>query len=636
MPKRLAYAGLAFGALILIGLMSVFFAEEEPEAAEGVQGSSGRSPIGAPSRPRGEAPAARSATPRASASPSARVEGEQPRAASAATPTSASRGKGKRKGRRRDKRPRVTLSGLVVGPDGQPVADAQVQARTRGRGGGAEAKTDALGRFELELRSRNAWLSARPPTGAPGLAPAEGIVWSGPGEELRYELGAPLRLSQGVALVGEVRSLAGDPIPGATLRAWGRRSQARATADAEGKFRLEGLGEAAYTIEAKAKGFVSESLQVPVTLKRGGEASFSLSPAGSLRGVVRGADGQPAARAAVFAFREGEQLLQATADREGSYQLENLAPGPLEIFVRSRDRSLTGRVATQVRVGVQASLDLTLDEGAKVKGTVSDREGNRLAKWQVRVRNASGQVRRRGESDASGNFEVKGLYPGTYTITARPPNSRGNLVEEEIEVTSGVLRHDLLATLGAQLSGRVLDGEGEPVRAEVHALQGEDTLGFARCDEEGAFVLRDLKPGSYTIFLRRRSRDEGELVGRHELEVRAGDQREGLELSVYRPAKIRGRVTGIEASHLEGLQVRANSVKGSVNRRDRTSAEGVFELKPCYDGEYELTLSSSRLTLLARDLGVPGLVVDPVRVRVEGGRDQEVVLQVRIAAEGSE
>jgi protocatechuate 3,4-dioxygenase beta subunit len=633
-PKRLAYAGLAFGALILIGLLSAFFAEEEPELEQGARGPVSRAPLTTPSRARGEEPAARAATPSPSSSQASAVpteQGPKPAQASTAQPTSKSRAN--KRQRRRDKRPRVTLSGLVVGPQGQPVADARVQARSRGRGGRAEAKTDALGRFELQLRTRSAWLSARPPKGAPGLAAADGIMWSGPGEESSYQLGAPLRLNVGVALVGQVRSLTGDPIAGAEVQAWSRRSRGRATSDAKGNFRLEGLGEAAYEVEAKAKGFVSESVQVPVTLGRGGEASFSLSPAGSLSGVVRGADGLPVARASVFAFREGQELRQATTNREGSYRLESLAPGPVEIFVRSRDRSLTARVATQVQVGVQASLDLTMDEGAKVKGVLSDREGNRLGKWRVRVRNASGQVRRRGESDEGGNFEVKGLYPGTYTITARPPNSRGNLVEEEIEVTSGVLHHDLVASLGAEISGHVLDSEGEPVRAEVHALQGEDTLGFARCDEEGAFVLKDLKPGTYNLFLRRRSREAGELVGRHQLELRPGDRREGLELSVYRPAKIRGRIAGVDPARLEGIRVRANSVQGSVNRRDRTNAEGGFEMEPFYDGEYELSVSSSRLTLLARDLGVPGLVVDPVRVLVEGGRDQEVVLQVRVASE---
>lgn len=632
MPKRLAFAGLAFGALILIGLLNAFFAEEEPEVAQGARSSGGRTPIAAPSRARGQEPAARAAaspspSAGATASPSPGLEGK---AASAAKPSSRSRGQQRR---RRDQRPRVTLSGLVVGPRGLPVAQARVMARTRGRGGRAEAKTDALGRFELELRSRDAWLSARPPKGAPGLAAAEGVVWNGPGEELRYELGSPLRLNVGVALVGRVRSLAGEPIAGAEVQAWSRRSRSRATSDAEGNFRLEGLAEAAYEVEAKAKGFVSESLQVPVTLERGGEASFSLSPAGSLTGVVRGVDGQPVGRASVFAFREGQELRQATTDRQGSYRLESLAPGPVEIFVRSRDRTLTARVAARVEVGVQSSLDLTMNEGAKVRGVLSDVEGNRLAKWQVRVRNASGQVRRRGQSDEAGNFEVRGLYPGTYTITARPPNSRGSLVEEEIEVTSGVMTHDLVASLGAQISGRVLDAEGKPVRAEVHALQGEDTLGFARCGEDGGFVLEDLKPGSYLLFLRRRSREAGELVGRHELEVRAGERREDLELSVYRPARIRGRLSGVDVARLEGLRVRANSVRGSVNRRARTNAEGTFEMQPFYDGEYELSVSSSRLDLLARDLGVAKLVVDPIRVRVEGGRDQEVVLQVRVAAE---
>lgn len=632
MPKRLAFAGLAFGALILIGLLNAFFAEEEPEVAQSARSSGGRTPIAAPSRERGEEPAARAAaspSPSASATASPSPSEPEGKAASAAKPSSRSRS---RKGRR-DTRPRVTVAGLVVDPRGVPVAGARVVARANRGGGWAEAKTDALGRFELELRARQAYLSARPPKGAPGLATAKGVRWSGPGEELRYELGAPLRLGVGVAIVGRVRSLEGEPIAAAKVRAWGRSSRSEATSDAEGNFRIEGLAEAVYDVEVRAKGFVKESLRVPVTLERGGEASFSLSPAGSLAGVVRGADGQPVSRASVFAFREGEELRQATTDRQGSYSLESLAPGPVEVFVRSRDRTQTARVAAQVQAGVQASLDLTMNEGAKVRGVLSDVEGNRLAKWQVRVRNASGQVRRRGESDEAGNFEVKGLYPGTYTITARPPNSRGSLVEEEIEVTSGVITHDLVASLGARISGRVLDAEGKPVRAEVHALQGEDTLGFARCGEDGGFVLEDLKPGSYLLFLRRRSRGAGELVGRHKLEVRAGEQREDLELSVYRPAKIRGRLSGVDVARLEGLRVRANSVRGSVNRRARTNAEGTFEMQPFYDGEYELSVSSSRLDLLARDLGVAKLVVDPVRVRIEGGRDQEVVLQVRVAAE---
>lgn len=629
MPKRLAYAGLAFGALILIGLLASFFGEEETELGSEAPGQ--RSEIPAPSRALAQAPGTRAKASPGLAGAKSTASATPVTSASAAPQTSGTPPKGK--GKRRDKRPRVTLEGLVVTPGGQPVAGARVQARSVGRrGSGSEATTDALGRFRLELRAREAWVRARPPAGAPGLAGSEGVTWKGAGQEARYELAEPLRLSQGVALVGEIRSLAGEPIPGARLRAWGRRNQARATADAQGRFRLEGLSEASYSVEASAKGFVSDTVDVPVTLQRGGEASFTLSPAGSLSGVIRGADGQPLGRAAVFAFRAGEQLLQATASREGTYRLEGLGPGPLEVFVRSRDRALTGRVAANIETGVDASLDLTLDEGAKVQGALSDAKGNPLSKWQVRVSNASGQVRRRGESDAEGNYEVKGLYPGTYTITARPPESRGNLVEEEIEVTSGTLRHDLRAILGGRLSGRVLDPEGKPVRAEVHAFQGEDTKGFARCDEEGRYVLSDLPPGSYVLFLRRRSRQEGELVGRHELEVQAGDQREGLELSVYRPATIRGRVVGLEAGRLGKLRIQANSVVGSVQRRTRTEEDGTFSLAPFYDGEYELKLSSSRLALLARDLGVAGLAADPVRVRIEGGADQEVVLRVRPVA----
>ncbi|HEV7499425.1 MAG TPA: carboxypeptidase-like regulatory domain-containing protein, partial [Vicinamibacteria bacterium] len=152
-------------------------------------------------------------------------------------------------------KPTPTLQGTVKGPDGKPIADALVVARSVAMGGlPVLTRTDASGRFQLKL--------ARPllqfvRVDAHGLA-GRSIEKAAPGVPL------DIRLAPGVSLEGTVRDGAtGQPVADAIVDAQAETMApppwepsagiASAVSDAKGHFRLDGLSPGNQTVRAHAR-----------------------------------------------------------------------------------------------------------------------------------------------------------------------------------------------------------------------------------------------------------------------------------------------------------------------------------------------------------------------------------------------
>ncbi len=156
------------------------------------------------------------------------------------------------------------------------------------------------------------------------------------------------------------------------------------------------------------------------------------------------------------------------------------------------------------------------DTGA-IAGVVADRSGAGVAGVELRAVDDVGGALVAGRTDAGGRFELRGLPPGRYVVTATAagflPASFGAFGPGEpgvpVRIASGSRVDDLRIALErpASISGRVVDADGDAVPSVVHAMttswiDGRASLrrlATARTDTDGRYTIGGLSPDPYVI-----------------------------------------------------------------------------------------------------------------------------------------
>ena len=157
---------------------------------------------------------------------------------------------------------------------------------------------------------------------------------------------------------------------------------------------------------------------------------------------------------------------------------------------------------------------------AVIRGKVQTADtGAPVRRAQVRAVSANSRDNRLVTTDEQGNFELRDLPGGRWTVTAskagfvtmsfgqRRPFEAGRPIEiADAEVMERV---NLVLPRGAAINGRLLDEFGDPVaRARVQALRYQLVQGTrrltpigvtAQSDDRGAFRLYGLMPGEYYV-----------------------------------------------------------------------------------------------------------------------------------------
>jgi hypothetical protein len=116
------------------------------------------------------------------------------------------------------------------------------------------------------------------------------------------------------------------------------------------------------------------------------------------------------------------------------------------------------------------------------------------------------------ETDGLGEFHVKGLLPGNYTLTVRAPSYACEI--RPVELRAGV--ENDLGTIelgsGVSLRGKFVDPDGRPAQAEAslfpysrerafEAMKTSFAEGIA-ADEDGSFEEEHIAPGKYVLSVR--------------------------------------------------------------------------------------------------------------------------------------
>ncbi|HVS17286.1 MAG TPA: carboxypeptidase-like regulatory domain-containing protein, partial [Planctomycetota bacterium] len=369
-----------------------------------------------------------------------------------------------------------------------------------------------------------------------------------------------------------------------------------------------------------------------------------------VRGVVRsGGDPLEGGNLMAMGFESdsllGMDIKIARIRGDGSFEFEGLTAGEYRFQIgegRLRGERLDGEVRMSVEVPDQPEvvLDLELPSGRVGGAVVDDVTGEPIQSAYVSLRALDapqptgflgGMMRGQANTEREwtgedGKFVFERLEAGRYRLESGPPRWGGNrdawapIEPLEIALREGERMDRLTLRLepALGLEGSVVGPDGQPVSgARLFARRGEQDsfmTANARSDEAGAFKLRGLSPGAWTVSAQADGFSPAEV---RDVEVGKGPG-EPLEIRLERGVAVRVRVTEADGRPAIGVTARLVPLEGDAaadpgaffgaffGGRNATDAEGLVELGRFRPGPYRLEVQRGLLRAPAREVQVDG------------------------------
>ncbi|MFF7340711.1 MFS transporter [Streptomyces sp. NPDC008163] len=237
---------------------------------------------------------------------------------------------------------------------------------------------------------------------------------------------------------------------------------------------------------------VAAPAEAPVDFAEGGTP---------VRGVVRGAEGAPVARAAVTLISlGGRQLGIAAAQADGSYALA--APGAGSYVLIASADGFQPQASTVVVGDEPLAYDILLSGTSGLAGTVRAAEGGMpVADAMVIVTDVRGDVLATGKSAETGDFTFGELVPGAVTVAVNAAGFRPLALPVEIG-GQGVTRVDAALRAGALVQGVVRAGASRRPLPDARVTLVDaagNVIANSTTGEDGAYAFADLDAGEYTV-----------------------------------------------------------------------------------------------------------------------------------------
>ncbi|MEU0129780.1 MULTISPECIES: MFS transporter [unclassified Streptomyces] len=220
-----------------------------------------------------------------------------------------------------------------------------------------------------------------------------------------------------------------------------------------------------------------------------------------VRGVVRGAEGAPVARAAVTLISlGGRQLGRSVAQADGGYVLD--APGSGSYVLIASADGFQPQASTVVVGDEAVAFDILLAGTSGLSGTVRTSEGGVPVQGaMVVVTDVRGDVLATGVSGETGEFTFGELIPGSVTVAVTAAGYRPLALPVDVG-GQGVTRVDAALRSGALVRGVVRAGFGRaPLNdARVTLIDAAgNVVATSTTGEDGAYAFTDLDAGEYSV-----------------------------------------------------------------------------------------------------------------------------------------
>lgn len=511
--------------------------------------------------------------------------------------------------------PGAVLIGRVTAPDGNPAIGAEL----RRAGESSEelamfdggATSDGSGYYRLE-----------------GLVPGTVSIAAAHDDYVRtvrdVELDPgvnhlDLQFEGGQPVDGVVTDGAGRGVPGATVRllqsgrSWGGPET---ISGGDGGFRFEGVADGTWRLDASAEGFAPYRGEDPIEIAGSPVVGVvaRLGAGAILTGSVQGVEERELADVQVEAAHlEGAAYASGNAASDGTFRLEDLAPGPYRVVARV---GLSGRRATgEVTIeqgATSAHVDLRFGEGLTLRGrvTLSERP---FASAMVIASGRGIASSAWGETDHEGAFRLEGLEPGTYEVDVRQWDT-GISYRETVELDDDLEVEFEIPT--ATVTGRVVDAADRSplsgVRVELASSSGRvDPLLGGRSgvsDLDGVFRVTNVPDGDWVLSAERK----GFAAHTEPVTIREGRDLDGLKLALDPTEGLTLRLRGPTGMAPDSAQIAVLDGAGrSISAgRFSTGENGAVRLSTVPPGSWTVLVAAAGTAVTQVAAQAPGAALD--------------------------
>lgn len=226
--------------------------------------------------------------------------------------------------------------------------------------------------------------------------------------------------------------------------------------DEQGRFQQDIIpGDASYRVVASHPEF-ARSVVTPVVLERGSTwVELSLQPAAGIEGRVT-LNGQPWSGRVSWTGESADQSGRVETSEDGTYSLQSVSAGNVQIRARDEDLGLQHEARIQVAAGDMIQHDITWGlEFSSITGRVTSDSGVPLAGVSIRATcQEGGGCEWSAKTDSEGAYSVEVRTPHTYELSAEKL-----AVRSHPDIQAGASGVDFVLPTAGTLRLRVLDAE---------------------------------------------------------------------------------------------------------------------------------------------------------------------------------
>jgi hypothetical protein len=155
-----------------------------------------------------------------------------------------------------------------------------------------------------------------------------------------------------------------------------------------------------------------------------GEREFVLESGGTLEGIVAFADGMPVAAARVRITEPDGRTVHVATDATGRFRAGGFSRASVTVVLE--DSGELGLVEQRIEEVALGTIRLVAERGVSIRGRILDADGEPVEMAHVVVRASDGSlVKSEMVFTASGEFHLRGLRPGPYSLQASAMNEKG-------------------------------------------------------------------------------------------------------------------------------------------------------------------------------------------------------------------